>query len=193
MLFGTTTGFPTVARFCSSYVFSEFLFVYIDVFWVRPCEMVSCFMVNSIFVSCMTEVFYLPCAFKLKNGRQKCLLLDRTIFLPKEVTFFCFENYSRTWRTGVFFLNFFFAPLVVELSGVRDTVAKRVPLTCDKHLVSATFLSRSWNIFKTCRLDCKCCNILHQFAGKTPEVTVKKFRKLAWPRLFCVVHKKRQS
>ena len=108
--YGTTTGLPTVARFCSSYVFSEFLFVYIDVFWVRPCEMVSCFMVNSIFVSCMTEVFYLPCAFKLKNGRQKCLLLDRTIFLPKEVTFFCFENYSRTWRTGVFFPNFFLLP-----------------------------------------------------------------------------------
>ena len=95
--------------------------------------MVSCFMVNSIFVNCMTEVFYLPCAFKLKNGRQKCLLVDRTIFLPTEVTFFLLRKLFANLADRSVFSQFFFAPLVVELSGVRDTVAKRVPLTCDKH------------------------------------------------------------
>ena len=67
------------------------------------------------------------------------------------------QNYLFAHRSDLFFASkiirelggqecffpIFFAPLVVELSGVRDTVAKRVPLTCDKHLVSATFLSRS--------------------------------------------------
>ena len=181
--------------------FSEFLFVYIDVFWLRPWEMVSCFMVNSIFVNCMTEVFYLPCAFKLMNGRQKCLLVDRTIFLPTEVTFFLLRNLFANLADRSVFSLFSFC----SLGGGAQWCTRYRGKTCTTHLwqaffqVSATFLSRSWNIFKTCRLDCKCCNILHQFAGKTPEVTVKKFRKLdwpsltPWPRLFCVVHKKRQS
>ena len=136
--FGTTTGFTTVAWFCSSYVFSISLCIYRCflsaasgdgfVFYVRSH--------HPIFVNCTTEVFYLPWGeFKLKNGRQKCLLVDRTIFLPTEVTFVLLRKlFANLVDRGVFSLLFF-----CSLGGGAHWCTRYRGKTCTSHLWQAFF------------------------------------------------------